>query len=347
MVGPGRQPHWGNTATHNETPHPPVPQAAPAAQQNDPAPAATVPPPALQTQLRNPPPQQRGVWSGATTTTDDGGVVPHPALLSTPNTLTGLECADLPEEVFGPATEELNILDFEGEPIHQHVEISTPFYGNSTTRSLEDFPAVKHLIQECHKILRHDPPTWEAINVICRRYSKGGQLRPHLDKVKQFRENIYSIVLQTTTEQGLWMYPPSFSADEHPFALPERAGRVFAMAEQSRYEWRHGVPPLQSGSRLSVSWRFFTEDFLPQQEVRPKPPKIPRLGLGNSAANKILLFSFCDGIGAVPWTANQIWPGKVLLSHGKSWNMLLEWLQPGCPTTSIWAIYWTSLSRPS
>ena len=116
------------------------------------------------------------------------------------------------------------------------------------------------MITEAHKALRHHAPHWEDINVICRWYTKGGQLKSHVDKVKQFTNTVYTSVLQTTCAQSLTKFPPRDLPQTRSFPLEEAPGRVFSFSGKARYDWEHGVTVLTEGERVSISWHFFKDN---------------------------------------------------------------------------------------
>ena len=236
-------------------------------------------------------------------------MVPHPALALTPHPVPGLECADVDSSTADEALKQLKDSKFGGSPFHQHLEIGLPYYATSSKSSIEQFPAIKALIEKAHEVLRHKSPYWPDINVICRWYTKGGQLRAHVDKVDQFTETVYTCVLLVTSKQTLTLFPPASLPGALRFALMEAPGRVFSFSDKARYEWEHGVPVITEGERVSVSWRFFRQNH-PQAVSGLRPAKIPRIDVGRQGTH-VLLLSFCDGIGAVPLAANRVWPGKV------------------------------------
>lgn len=241
----------------------------------------------------------------------DDGVVPHPALALAAYLVPGLECADVAPALAAQALRELQAANFGGSPSHQHLEIGLPFYATSTQTVIDKYPAIKAIITEAHKALRHSAPHWQDINVICRWYTNGGQLRAHVDKVEQFTDTVYTSVLQTTCAQSLTMFPPKDLPQTRSFPLEEAPGRVFSFSGKARYDWEHGVPVLTKGERVSVSWRFFLDNK--SQEIdEPRPAKVPRLSLRAPPGPAHVVLSFCDGIGAVPLAANRIWPGKVV-----------------------------------
>ena len=143
------------------------------------SPIVTTPPVVAQTPAAEPiatpvfgRPPPNGVWATPVGGHTDDGVVPHPALALATAAVPGLECADLPPTLAQHALLELKKANFGGSPAHQHLEIGLPFYATSTKSPIDKFPATKALITKAHEALRHAPPDWQNINVICRWYRK-------------------------------------------------------------------------------------------------------------------------------------------------------------------------------
>jgi len=90
-------------------------------------------------------------------------------------------------------------------------------------------------------------------------------LPPHVDrregdrkhKLSWFQEPIYGCVLCNTSPQSLFL---EVSRGGERVYVPEEAGTCFLQQGASRFESRHGVEPLESGMRMSVTWRWFIED---------------------------------------------------------------------------------------
>ena len=136
------------------------------------------------------------------------------------------------------------------------------------------------------------------------KYEVGGELVPHVDR-PQFSETVYTCVLKTSTSSSLTMTSP----DGVPTRLPEIEGSTVALSGKARHVWRHGVPKLDEGTRISLSWRYLQSvgvhgRTIPEPKVLTKNFKIKELP-------KILILSLCAGIGAVPFAAESMWPKRV------------------------------------
>lgn len=99
------------------------------------------------------------------------------------------------------------------------------------------------------------------------------------------------------------------------YRVPETSGLCVHLTGQARTDGKHEFPRLKSGHRLSVSWRFYHQ----QEGEPPSPPPTKRPRLEPTVQTKLIVFSLCDGIGAVPLSANELWPGQVI-AH--SWEIL-------------------------
>ena len=192
------QPHRENQAVSPSGPPRPTPAlATPQAAAASPGPTPPRPMPAtpapaapvVATPLFGFPPPN-GVWAAPVGGHTDNGVVPHPAVAVTPYPVPGLECADVDSPTAIEAFRQLRKSNFGGSSFHQHLEIGLPYYATSSRTSIEQYHAIKSLIDKAHEALRHKSPDWPDINVICRWYTKGGQLQAHVDKVEQFTETV-------------------------------------------------------------------------------------------------------------------------------------------------------------
>ena len=73
--------------------------------------------------------------------------------------------------------------------------------------------AVKEFIATAQAQLGYSPPQWDRINVIYREYSKGGKLKPHVDRINVFDEKIINCVLENSSDSQLTLYPPQGPLD--------------------------------------------------------------------------------------------------------------------------------------
>lgn len=190
---------------------------------------------------------------------------------------------------------------------------------------------VRELIATAQAQLGYSAPQWDRINIIDREYRRGGRLKPHLDRVHIFDEKIFNCVLENTSDSQLVLHPPQGS-NEADLIMQEETGRCVGMTDAARHRWMHGVPPIGSGTRGSLSWRYLIEDAMtdtghpdtePQSVQLPelerprkhlKQPKIP-----DASKPLVIILSLCDGIGVVPWAAEQLWLGHTAVF---SWEIL-------------------------
>ena len=148
--------------------------------------------------------------------------------------------------------------------------------------------------------------------------SQRGLPHAHVDRPDIFGEDVYTCILANTSEARLTFHAPeqAKSGDSAvTYRVPETPGLCVHLTGRARTEWKHEVPRLHSGHRLSVSWRFYHEEE--PNPAKPPPAKQPRTE--PPTRTKLVIFSLCDGIGAVPLAANEIWPSQVI-AH--SWEIL-------------------------
>ena len=88
-----------------------------------------------------------------------------------------------------------------------------------------------------------------------------------------------------------------------------KTGEAVALSGKVRHVWRHGVPKLDEGTRISLSWRYLQSVGAHAGTV--PDPKVPTKNFKIKEPPKILIFSLCDGIGAVPFAAESMWPNRV------------------------------------
>ena len=94
------------------------------------------------------------------------------------------------------------------------------------------------------------------------------------------------------------------------------------MTSTARYQWTHGVPPIGKGTRKSLSWRYLQDNATTDSghpDTEPQLGRLPSLERPTKrskkhkepcpTATKLIILSLCDGIGAVPWAAENLWPG--------------------------------------
>ena len=128
---------------------------------------------------------------------------------------------------------------------------------------------------------------------------------------------MYTCVLANTSRSRLTFHAPKqdkWGDSKVEYQVPEAPGLCVHLNGPARTDWKHEVPMLQDGNRLSVSWRVYH-----QRQEQPKIPAATSPRIVPPTRAKLIAFSLCDGIGAVPLAANEIWPGRVL-AH--AWEIL-------------------------
>ncbi len=128
----------------------------------------------------------------------------------------------------------------------------------------------------------------ELLNIIVRIYRPGDTLNFHTDR-ENFTESVYGIVLENhDPSRGLILGNKSSSK---AVMLAERAGTVWALSDEARYEWVHGYcTAAPSGAvtgaggsgvrvRTSITFRFFKDN-----KSIPSKPFQPDLASASAAA---------------------------------------------------------------
>ena len=94
-------------------------------------------------------------------------------------------------------------------------------------------------------------------NVIVREYRKGQSISFHTDEL-ECASVVVGVVLQNECAQQRGLV---LTRGNDTFVLEERCGTAFAMRDEARYAWKHGLPPC-TGRRISVTVRFFKRKVL-------------------------------------------------------------------------------------
>ena len=166
---------------------------------------------------------------------------------------------------------------------HRAVEIGKPYLDSNqdhSVSSITDFPGVEALIRAAHVRFGHAEPLWDIIiiNVIIRSYHKGGALTPHIDRPDVFGKDVYTCVLENTSDAGLTFHAPKqakWGDSAVHYRVPEAPGLCVHLMGQARETWKHEVPRLRHGHRLSVSWRFYHKQEPPPAMATPaKQPRV-------------------------------------------------------------------------
>lgn len=131
---------------------------------------------------------------------------------------------------------------------------------------LSQFPNLRALLAKAMRALGAGPDLGEAaLNVICRHYSRGQGIPLHVDRREMFHEDVFGCVLQNSSDRTLEFRQTSKSGEVlQSFQLDERPGVCFLQRGEARFSWSHGLEPSLYGERFSVTWRWFTPEWLPQ-----------------------------------------------------------------------------------
>jgi len=125
--------------------------------------------------------------------------------------------------------------------------------------ALASFPCLQNLIMVSTEKLH---ATWKGelrLNVICRLYKAESIIVIHSDKQDWFEEDVYGCVLKNTSDRVLQFHEVN-SACGHAlkcYFSDEQPGACFLQRGEARFLWKHGLAPLTSGERVSVTWRWF------------------------------------------------------------------------------------------
>jgi len=120
---------------------------------------------------------------------------------------------------------------------------------------LEDFPRVCELIMQVMEECDDHKEIWPRIQITVQRYYAGRGLGLHVDRPEWYEDCVYGCVLINSSDSEL-----EFHKAGECFISKESQGSCFRMEGTARYHWKHGVPPLTHGDRVSVSWRWFTSE---------------------------------------------------------------------------------------
>lgn len=196
----------------------------------------------------------------------------------------GLKAIKLPRGVTSAATAEvikaIDRVQLTGK--HRAIEIGKPYldrHHDQTAFSITDFPEIEALIRTAHAGFEQAEPPWDRINVIGRSYQKGGTRTPHVDRPDVFGEDVYTCILLNTSDERFTFHAPEkkkWGDSAVTYRVPESPGLCVHLTGPASTNWKHEVPRLKSGHRLSVSWRFYrTNDG---EDLPPPPLKQPRFG---------------------------------------------------------------------
>jgi len=129
-------------------------------------------------------------------------------------------------------------------------------------KQLDDCPKLRLLLAEAVYVICGSLDLCEPrLNVICRQYSRGQGIPMHFDRKELFDEDVYTCILENSSDGALEFRQTSRSGDIiKRFRCAETPGSILRMRGESRYVWLHGVdPPLTHGQRFSVTWRWIAQ----------------------------------------------------------------------------------------
>ena len=128
---------------------------------------------------------------------------------------------------------------------------------------LDRFPQVRELVaQAMRKLSPSTPSCEERLNVSCLLYSPGHCIPWHCDRPYVYTNEVFGCVLFNNSDSGLQFLTEKGRKLVHRYVLPEESGSCFMQEGDARYHWKHGVPTLNRGERLSVTWRWFLDDII-------------------------------------------------------------------------------------
>eukprot|EP00435_Cladocopium_sp_Y103_P063653 s163_g25.t1 len=164
--------------------------------------------------------------------------------------------------------------------------------------ALESLPRCRALLHKVLDLLGLDRSKLKdsLANGMARRYKPGSSLPRHVDNTEMFQEPVLAIVLKSgDVADGLRLChrtgvhggggvriiaeasgalegdPAAKFRVEPGYQIQECDGMVVSLEGPSRYDFAHEVPPV-SATRVSLTWRWFDEDFL--QQLRQREAKL-------------------------------------------------------------------------
>ena len=164
--------------------------------------------------------------------------------------------------------------------------VSTGSQPLHTVVSLEALPRCRALLHHVLDLLGLEKSKLKdsLANGMARRYKPGSNLPRHVDNTEMFQEPVVAIVLKSSPRSGLRLCTSSgrhgaatsiiaeaggaLEGDplanfrvEPGYQIEECDGMVVSFEGAARYDFAHEVPPVSS-TRVSLTWRWFDEDFL-------------------------------------------------------------------------------------
>lgn len=111
----------------------------------------------------------------------------------------------------------------------------------------------------------------DNIQITIRRYKRGQGIGPHVDRTDKFTDRIFTLIVHSIPNKGLIFT----RQDGREYQVPEVDGLIEVQTGDSRYKFTHKLNPLEFGNRISITWRFFREDYL--RKWRPSNLKRERV----------------------------------------------------------------------
>ena len=138
------------------------------------------------------------------------------------------------------------------------LEIGWTFDGNAVKAAepVADYPEVLQLVQNVTTEFGYSMVN-KRLNVSCLRYVKGSKIGTHRDR-DIYDENIFGCILKNTSDRCLEFL--EYTGDDvQRYVLKEEPGICFLQNKEARHVWYHGIPHLNRGERISITWRWFKE----------------------------------------------------------------------------------------
>lgn len=125
---------------------------------------------------------------------------------------------------------------------------------------LHGFPCLFALVCQAMGILGENRENMEhRLNVSCLLYSPGHSIAWHCDRPYCYEEVVFGCVVFNSSDSALEFHEGTESGNLlQRYVVQEEPGVCFAQRDSARYVWKHGVPALGRGERLSVTWRWFS-----------------------------------------------------------------------------------------
>ena len=146
-------------------------------------------------------------------------------------------------------------------PMTQNLDGDTSVPKAKAALPLSGFPRLRDMVSGVMKMLDCSKPLDEhRLNVSCLLYSAGNYIPCHTDRPHIYRDVVFGCVLFNTSDSVLEFHTTDFCGrPTQRYMIHEEVGCCFLQQNDARYSWKHGVPPLSRGERISVTWRWFLD----------------------------------------------------------------------------------------